>query len=187
MPPFARRERLPVAPPPAALVLSASVSYDVRISHAGPRALAAVRATTTRQRLGADIIGLLDVIWPVLRAQGVRTGHNVVVYYGGHGGTLAVGVGVEVFSDFAAHGEIQRMSTPSGEVAATAHYGEYSDLGAAYAALEQWCTGNQRRPTGVNWEVYGDWEDDPALRRTEVYFLLEPATPGMKQGSRGYG
>jgi hypothetical protein len=26
----------------------------------------------------------------------------------------------------------------------------------------------------VNWEVYGDWADDPADRRTDVYFLLRP-------------
>jgi hypothetical protein len=28
--------------------------------------------------------------------------------------------------------------------------------------------------TVTDWEVYGDWEDDPARRRTDVYFLLEP-------------
>jgi hypothetical protein len=27
-------------------------------------------------------------------------------------------------------------------------------------------------PSGTNWEVYGDWDDDPARRRTDVYFLL---------------
>jgi effector-binding domain-containing protein len=156
------------------LVLSASVPYDVRTSHAESRMLAAVRATTTRQRLGADIVRLLDMVWPVLRAQGVRTGHNVVVYHGGDGGTLTVGAGVEVFTDFAEHGQVRRMPTPSGDVAATTHYGEYSDMGAAYAALEQWCTGNGRRPAGVNWEVYGDGDDDPARLRTDVYFLLEP-------------
>ena len=24
----------------------------------------------------------------------------------------------------------------------------------------------------MNWEVYGDWDDDPARRRTDAYFLL---------------
>jgi effector-binding domain-containing protein len=152
------------------------VPYVVHTSQAGPRVLAAVRATTTRQRLGADIVRLLDMVWPVLRTQGVRTGHNVVVYYGGDGGVLNIVAGVEVFTEFAGRGEVQHLSTPSGEVAATTHYGEYSDMGGAYAALEQWCTGNGRQPAGVNWEVYGDWEDDPAKRRTDVYFLLEPAT-----------
>jgi len=26
---------------------------------------------------------------------------------------------------------------------------------------------------GVTWEVYGDWHDDPAQVRTDVYFLLQ--------------
>jgi effector-binding domain-containing protein len=157
------------------LVLSTSVPYAVHTSQAGPRVLAAVRATTTRQNLGTDIVRLLDMIWPVLRAEGARTGHNVVVYYGGEGNALDIAAGVEVFTDFAGHGEIQRMATPSGEAAATTHFGEYSDMRAAYAALEQWCTSNGRRPAGVSWEVYGDWDDDPARRQTDVYFLLEPA------------
>jgi effector-binding domain-containing protein len=151
------------------------VPYEVRAERAAPRALAAVHATTNQQRLSADILRLLDKVWPVLREQGVRTGHNVVVYYPGSGGSFTVDVGVETFTDFAGHGEVRPMSTPSGEVAVTAHYGEYSQMGSAYAALDRWCTGNGRRPSGVNWEVYGDWADDPAKRRTDVYFLLDPA------------
>jgi hypothetical protein len=27
----------------------------------------------------------------------------------------------------------------------------------------------------VSWEVYGDWDDDPARRRTDLYKLLSPA------------
>ena len=149
--------------------------YDVRTGRVDPRALAAVRATTTHPRLGADIVRLLDMVWPVLREQDVRTGHNVVVYYGGDGGTITIDAGVEVHTDFADRGEIRSVSTPSGGVAATAHHGEYSDMAGAYEALQQWCTDNGRRPAGVNWEIYGDWDDDPVKRRTDVFFLLEPA------------
>jgi effector-binding domain-containing protein len=153
---------------------SPSMSYEVRIERVYPRPLAAIGTTTTHQRLGADIVRLLDMIWPVLREQNVRTGHNVVVYHGSNGGTLRVDVGVEAFSEFAGRGEIRRTSTPAGEVATTAHLGEYSDLALAYAALERWCTESGRRPAGVSWEVYGDWDDDPARRRTEVFLLLGP-------------
>ena len=173
-----------------AVLRSGSVAYDVRAERADPRPLAAIRATTTRQQLGQDIIALLNLVWPVLREQRVRTGHNVVVYYGGTAQELTVEVGVEAFTDFVGrssepqgrtggleasgrHGEIRRTATPSGEVATVAHYGEYSEMAGAYAALEGWCQDNGRRPAGVNWEVYGDWDDDPARRRTDVYFLLE--------------
>ncbi len=43
----------------------------------------------------------------------------------------------------------------------------------ATAALERWCREAGRRPAGVNWEVYGDWDEDPAKRRTDVYCLLQ--------------
>ena len=116
------------------------------------------------------------MVWPVLREQHVRTGHNVVVYRGGDGSMMTIDAGVEVFTDFADSGEVRRRFTPSGDMATTAHYGEYSDMAAAYKAIEQWCSENGRRPAGVNWEVYGDWDDDPAKRRTDIYFLLEPAS-----------
>jgi predicted transcriptional regulator YdeE len=147
------------------------VSYQVRTELTQPRALAAVRAVTTRQRLGTDIIALLDQVWPVLREQGARTGHNVVIYRPG-AGELVIDAGVEVPDGFTAGGALRRVDTPAGEAAAVTHYGDYADLAGAYAALEQWCTASGRQPAGTNWEVYGDWDEDPAKRRTDVYFLL---------------
>jgi effector-binding domain-containing protein len=164
-----------IAPLPPALVASGPVSYEVRTERAGPRILAAVRAETKPERLSADIVRLLDLVWPVLREQGVSTGHNVVVYYQGDGGSLTIDAGVEALTDFTDRGEVRHASTPSGEAATAAHYGEYSAMSTAYAALESWCRDNGRRPAGVNWEVYGDWDQDPAKLRTDVYVLLDPA------------
>jgi effector-binding domain-containing protein len=137
--------------------------------------LAAVRETTTQERLGADIVRLLNLVWPVLRDQGVRTDHNVVVYRGGVDGTLTVDVGVEALTDFEDRGEVRHASTPSGEVATVAYFGEYSGMAPAYAALDRWCQDRGRSPSGVSWEVYGDWDDDPARLRTDIYYLLETA------------
>jgi effector-binding domain-containing protein len=151
------------------------VPYEVRVEQAMPRILAAVQAVTTPERLSTDIIRLLDQVWPLLREQGARTGHNVVIYRPGEAGALTIDAGVEVLSGFTESGPVRRVTTPAGEVAVTAHFGEYSALGGAYAALEQWCTANGRGSAGVNWEVYGDWDEDPAKRRTDVYALLSPA------------
>ena len=158
-----------------------SVPYQVRTESAAPRTIAAVRAVTTPARVGTDIIRLLDLIWPLLREQGARTGHNVVIYRPGTGGDLVIDAGVEVPDGFTARGEVRPVDTPAGEAVTTAHYGDYAALSGAYGALEQWCAENGRRPAGTNWEVYGDWDDDPARRRTDVYFLLEPA-PGVSPG-----
>ena len=36
-----------------------------------------------------------------------------------------------------------------------------------------WCRANGHRMTGTCWEVYGDWFDDWAQVRTDVFYLLE--------------
>ena len=146
--------------------------YQVRVEEASPRVLAAVGAVTTPRQLSTDIIRLLDQVWPVLREQGASTGHNVIIYHPGEAGGFAIEAGVEVFSAFEERGEVRHVSTPTGEAVAAAHFGEYSAMGGAYAALDEWCAANDRHPAGVNWEVYGDWDDDPAKRRTDVYKLL---------------
>jgi len=155
-------------------VIVRAVAYEVRTEWAEPRRLAAIHTVTTQQRLSTDIPLLVGKIWPVLRERGVRTGHNVVIYRG-HLAGLAIDAGVEVFTEFTGHGEIRPVSTPAGEVATTAHFGDYARMAPAYAALEQWWTGSGRRPAGVSWEVYGDWDDDPAKVRTDIYFLLSPS------------
>jgi effector-binding domain-containing protein len=153
------------------------VTQEAHREHVAARPIAAISTTASPDRLGSVIIGTLDKIWPVLRSRRVRTGHNVVIYRGRAHGQLIIDVGVEVFGDevfgnAATDGDLTLIATPSGEVATVAHFGEYSEMEPAYAALERWCAGNQRDRTGVNWEVYGDWEDDPAKRRTDIYFGL---------------
>ena len=54
----------------------------------------------------------------------------------------------------------------------TAHFGPYSGLAAAHAALRAWCDGQGHRSTGISWELYGHWEEswntDPSKIRTDV-------------------
>jgi hypothetical protein len=100
----------------------AAVSYQVRTESAVPRVLAAIRAVTTPQRLGADIIAALDQVWPLLREQDARTGHNVVIYHPSEGGELVIDAGVEVPGGFTARGAVRRVNTPQGEAATTRHY-----------------------------------------------------------------
>jgi effector-binding domain-containing protein len=152
------------------------VGAEVRMEQAAPRRLAAVRSVTTPRELGQAIGRSLGIVWPAVREQGVRFGHNVFVYREGEPGTLIVEIGVEVLGDFTAGGEIQIVQTPPGEVATAAYYGDdYTQMAPVYQALGQWCASNGRRPAGVNWEVYGDPAPDPAQTRTDIYFLLEPA------------
>jgi effector-binding domain-containing protein len=152
------------------------VVIEVRTEQAAPRRLAAIRSVTTPHDLRRTISRSLGIIWPAVREQGVRFGHNVFVYRDGEPGTLIVEIGVEVLGDFTESGEMQIVQTPAGEVATAAYYGDdYTQMAPVYDALGQWCAGNGRRPAGVNWEVYGDPARAPAQTRTDIYFLLEPA------------
>lgn len=152
------------------------MAIEVRTEQAAPRRLAAIRSVTTPQDLRRTISRSLGIIWPAVREQGVRFGHNVFVYRDGEPGTMIVELGVEVLGDFTERGEIKIVQTPPGEVATAAYYGDdYTQMAPVYQALEQWCASNGRRPAGVNWEVYGDPAEDPARTRTDIYFLLEPA------------
>ena len=128
-----------------------------------------MRGTASRADLSRTILKLLDMVWPVLRSQHVQTGHNVVIY---HDGLTHIEAGVEVFGDFSDAGDVRHSQTPAGAAVTTAHWGEYSEMAGAYAALQRWCKENGRQPTGTSWEVYGDWTDDPQQRRTDIYLQL---------------
>lgn len=153
----------------------------VRVENVQAQALAAGRTRTSGPTLGADILRLLDEVWPLLRGQGVRTGHNVVVYhvdgehYDASDKSFVIEAGVQTFSQFTPSDTVRQTATPAGEAAAATHYGDFTNLAGAYGALDQWCRDTGRRSAGVNWEIYGDTDDDPAKQRTDVYYLLAPA------------
>jgi effector-binding domain-containing protein len=148
------------------------MAYDIVLEQVPARQLAAVRGTSpSASDLGSAIIRLLDQVWPALRAQRTPTGHNVVVYYGG---LASIAAGVEVFGPFEPRGSVEALSTPQGEIARTTHWGEYTAMRPAYAALEAWLVSEGRVSAGVTWEVYGDWAEAPQDRRTDIYVLLRP-------------
>jgi len=147
---------------------------EVHHERVAARRIAAIRSTTGHSELSSEIRRLLDIVWPALRAQNVRTDHNVVVYHGLDGAALAIEAGVEVLTEFVDRDPVRNSRTPEGEVVWTAHHGDYSQLRSAYQALERWCADSGRQASGVSWEIYGDWEEDPSKLRTDVYLLLKP-------------
>jgi effector-binding domain-containing protein len=152
-------------------------TYEVTVSTALPRPLAAVRRTVLRSEISVVIRDLLGEVWQFLRDNKVRsTGHNVAVYtVAGERGTdllMDTWFGVEVHEVIPASDHVLPTDTPAGAVASTVHWGEYARLGAAHDAVQAWCRANGRRTTGTCWEVYGDWADDWAKVRTDVFYLL---------------
>jgi effector-binding domain-containing protein len=141
-----------------------------------PRLLAAVGRKVGAGRVGNVWRPALDQVWAFLRTQpGLRTdGHNIFVYH--HptkaGDPMNADFGVEVTREFAAAGEVRPVRTPSGEAAVVRHIGSYDGLAQAHSAIHEWARENARALAGTSWEIYGDWNEDPAKIETLVMYLL---------------
>ena len=116
---------------------------------------------------------MLDAVWAFLGQTDLRTdGHNIMVYRK-NVPELEFEVGVQVARTFEPVGAIVPSSLPRGRAAHTIHRGDYVGLGEAHDAIARWCRTNGHTPSGTRWEVYGDWDEDPAKVETAVYWLLE--------------
>jgi effector-binding domain-containing protein len=159
------------------------MKYDVSLTQVESQYLAVVRATVNRQNLGATIREILtkSEIYTFIKNAGVeKAGHNVMVYHNDHNKPLGnqvyeflLEVGVQVAGPFEGNGQVICSSTPEGTVATTLHTGPYHQLGLAHDAVQNWAKANHHPLTGLSWEVYGDWHEDPNQMTTELFYLLK--------------
>jgi effector-binding domain-containing protein len=135
---------------------------------------AVVRARVAMRDIPRGIMPLVDQVWQFVRAGGVPGhGHNIWIYRHREDGDVDVEVGVQVPAPFAERDGVVATRTPAGRAAHAVHFGDYGRLPAVHAAIHKWCGDNDRARAGVNWEVYGDMDEDPAKRRCDVYHLLK--------------
>jgi effector-binding domain-containing protein len=116
---------------------------------------------------------MLDGVWAFLRQNDLRAeGHNIMVYRN-NVPNLEFEVGVQVTRTFEPAGAVVPSNLPHGRAARTIHIGDYAGLEKAHDAIARWFRTNGHTPSGTRWEVYGDWEEDPAKLQSAVYWLLE--------------
>jgi effector-binding domain-containing protein len=146
----------------------------IRLEYVGSISLAVVRRQVKPGALGGVIPECCGIVWNALKAQGVKGGRNVAVYWDG---SIRLEVGVEIDAPFAERDGLTRSGTPGGTVASATHFGPYGTLGAAHRAVLDWVKANNRRLAGPSWEIYGHWQNewnaDPSKIRTDVCYLLE--------------
>jgi effector-binding domain-containing protein len=152
--------------------------YKVVLEAVPARPLAVVRERLTMDRRAASIRPMFDRVYAALDAADIpERDRNVILYWGGTdpahpaGGEM-IECGVELVRGMKLPASLERSHTPAGTVASTVHYGEYEVLQAAHDAVQRWCAEHARALRGPNWEVYDHWHDDPAQRRTDVFYLL---------------
>jgi effector-binding domain-containing protein len=88
-------------------------------------------------------------------------------------GEVNIEIGIEIVREFEAICDVACSATSAGTEATLVQTGSDSALPASLRAVIEWSRKNGRRLAGVSWEVYGDWNDDPAQWRTEDFHLLE--------------
>jgi effector-binding domain-containing protein len=146
------------------------MDHVVELATSDSRPIAAVRFIARQDELPRLVPAACGEVWNYLKAAGVQgAGRHVAIY---HDGQIDVEVGAEVPGPFVESDRVHCSAIPAGPVATTAHFGDYSGLHHAHAAVLKWCQDHGRSLAGPNWEIYGHWSDDPAQVRTDVYYLL---------------
>ncbi len=151
-------------------------AYDVTLEQAPPRGMAMVGARIPAGQIGARFRTYLDQVYAAGRDGTVQLdGQNIFVYRAVEGAPdqLDVEFGVGSAAPFVAAGSVVFGVTPSGEVAATTHWGDYGALGNAHAAVVAWCRTHDLPLAGPRWEVYGHWREG-TIPRTDIYYLVAP-------------
>ena len=150
--------------------------YAVKLEQLESIPLAVIRRQASAAELSRVVPECCGLVWNVVRAQQTPAGRHVAIHWDG---TIRLEVGVELKGPFVEQGEVVRSATPSGSVASVTHLGPYSGLGAAHAAVRDWCKAGNHRLAGPNWEIYGhwqrDWDADPSRILTDVFYLVAAA------------
>ena len=149
------------------------MTYRVELKTVASRALAATRARLPLNQVSHRFAEFLTPVYDTARAAGIALdGQNVFVYENCAAGAGDVTFGVGVKGAFTGHPPLVAAQTPSGVAAHVTHWGDYSGLGAAHAAVTSWCRETGKTLAGPSWEVYGHWSDDPSKLRTDIFYLL---------------
>lgn len=147
--------------------------YTVHVEHLDSIPLAVVRRQARQSDLSRLVPELCGLVWSVLRAQQIKGGRHIAIYWDG---SIRLEVGVELSVPFVEQDGVVRSATPAGMVAWVTHFGPYGRLGEAHDAIRQWCKSQNHRFAGPQWEIYGhwlkEWDADPSQIRTDVFYLL---------------
>jgi effector-binding domain-containing protein len=139
------------------------MGYTVTVQEVRPQWIAAARGPLPDRNIGAAMLGLLGQAWDQVKRSGIKTdGQNVAIY---RGRMIEAGPRVIEPRDGC-------VATPEGLAAIVVHMGPYELLADVHKAIREWCAANGRQIEGTNWEIYGHHEEDPAKRRTDVFYLL---------------
>jgi effector-binding domain-containing protein len=99
-------------------------------------------------------------------------GHNFILYTNEtrEGGTLLIGVLDR--QPGGADPDVKLATIPGGRVLTAPHWGDYGQMRTTYDALHAEVKAKGLKRIWMSLEIYGDWTDDPAKLRTDLYLYL---------------
>jgi effector-binding domain-containing protein len=147
------------------------MAYDVHLAQVAPQLTAVVRTQAKIADLPKVIPPLCGEVWQFAKSAGLpKPGRHTALYFDC---VMNIEVGVEVSQSFIGNGRVVCSALPGGTAVTTAHWGPYNKLGNAHQAVHDWAAKNGHALSGVSWEIYGHWNDDPAQLRTDVFWQLK--------------
>lgn len=140
--------------------------------------VASVQRRVTRANF-QDVTGASPV-WSIIREHKLSSLDQAVVVYHddpdlmliNQPGGLDVDVGVRLREPFENDTILTCVMTPGGLTAHARHQGSYAMLPVIHTDIRAWCVDQGRKITGLCWELYTVWNEDPELRITDVYYQL---------------
>lgn len=147
---------------------------DTHIIDLAPMTGAGIEAYAKWSDLAPTIRSVFDRLYkPGALAPG--HGHNFILYANEtkEGATLTVGV-----LDRQPGGgdpDVKAAHVPGGRVITAPHMGDYAKMKDTYDVLHAEVKAKNLRRIWMSLEVYGDWDEDPAKVRTDLYLYLAVA------------
>ena len=148
--------------------------YIVQLKELPPQLTLQLSVTVTIDTLAAGIGQAFDTVMAQAATSGATfAGPPFVMYPEAPSGEFTVVLCMPVTpvsSQPAANSGVKLAEIPGGRAACVMHKGPYSDVHAAYDALQTWMTANRARPAGPPREVYLNEPDkvSPEELLTEV-------------------
>jgi effector-binding domain-containing protein len=150
------------------------MAEEPSVIDAETRRILAIRRKIRWNQIGEVAMPSLDKVWAHIRGEGITDfGHNLFIYRGMSPLGAEVSFGVEVPAPVGAPKGFVIDETPAGRTATLHQYGEYDKLVETNMTLRRWCDEQKLRLGNISWELYGDWDEDPAKVRTDVFYQLK--------------
>ena len=145
------------------------MNYDIHTVEIESQHAAVVSGTCSMDEVGPFLGRAFDQVLGTLAREAVAVDGKPFARYDMVDGGLRVEAGFPCPPNLDLDGDVHTITLPGGTAAVTTHVGAYSDVAAAYAALEQWFATSGHRPTGAPWETYLDGPEVPQPRTTVTW------------------